>query len=467
MVLRFAFLFSLTLFVSCAGQRRHLSPVTGNEFTLFPVDRRTPERITCHGETDARFACFAKELEAGSRSLDVAGALTVTTPDGKTNTFTHTDELNQAALKVSKDTQFPAGSITKMFLAAAAVSLSQEGALDLHTPIFHYLPELKPNVGVGSVTLHQLMTHTSGLGNPQQCESAAKGEAAVDDLPDLLKTYGHQPLWAPPGAVFNYSNLGYSFVALVIERVTGAPFETAVKERVLIPAGIGGATFGPDRGAVRGHRSDDVQIAPRCRAMWPSGGLMLSVTELDHWGRNLTKPDASKLGRPLVETLTAPHVLTGDRPGATYGYGVVRFEHSGVMIYTHSGRLEDFSAFLAWSPDRGASVAAFANRSEMVVVRAGFRALSTFLFLSEDWQPPSGSAFPLSAYVGDYVDRVGTLGRVRVSLEGEELTIDYLDGPPPLLPANFRFVFEPGAPRARYIVTPVGVGTRQDQSSPH
>jgi hypothetical protein len=56
---------------------------------------------------------------------------------------------------------------------------------------------------------------------------------------------------------------------------------------------------------------------------------------------------------------------------------------------------------------------------------------------------------------------VGTLGRLRVSQEGDHLAIDYLDGPPPLLPPSFRFAFEPGATHARYVVTPVGVGQRQ------
>jgi hypothetical protein len=96
----------------------------------------------------------------------------------------------------------------------------------------------------------------------------------------------------------------------------------------------------------------------------------------------------------------------------------------------------------------------------MLVMPAGFRALSTFLSLPPDWQPQQVPAHPLAAYTGVYRDEVGTLGRLRVSLEGEQLVIDYLDGPPPLLPPGFGFAFEPGATRARYVVSPVGVGQR-------
>jgi len=437
----------------CSGPIRQLHPVNGNEFTLFPNERAKPPPIDCSGSLEERCACFAKELEQQGQKLDLSGAFAVATPDGQIRAFTRTDELNQKQLEVGEDTRFPAASVTKMFLAAAAVSLSQDGSLDLQQPISRYLPELAGEVGAGPATLHQLLTHTSGLGSPPQCE---QGE---EDLPGLLDKYGKQPLFAPPGAVFNYSNLGYSFVALVLERVAGQPFERIVAERVLIPAGIPGASFGPDQVAVRGHLPDSIQVPPRCRAMWPSGGLVLSVRELAQWAGQMARPEASKLGG-VLQVLMAPQLAMDDRAGAAYGYGVRRFEHGGLTIFNHPGGLEDFSSFVAWSPERQLGVAAFANRGAIPLAAVGFRALSTFLSLPEDWRPPPGPAHPLSAYVGVYVDQAGSLGRLQVSLEGDDLVIDYRDKAPALLPANFRFAFESGAERPRYVVTPVGVGVR-------
>jgi CubicO group peptidase (beta-lactamase class C family) len=439
---------------SCAGARRQLHAVTSNEFTLFPSEQGQPRPVACSGTTDQRFDCFVKELDAAGRSLDAGGAFALAA-DGKIRSFARTDTLNQRALTITDATRFPAASVTKMFLAAAAVSLSLEGALDLHAPIARYLPELKSDEGVGSTTLHQLMTHTSGLANPAQCTRA------TEDLSDLYKVHSKDRLLAPPGAVFNYSNMGYSFVALVLERVTGKPFETVVAERVLNPAGIPGATFGLGTVAVRGHAPDGVTRMPRCRAMSPSGGLVLSVRELAQWAEQLARPATSKLGRPLLELLTAPHVKLEELPGGAYGYGVARFDHDGLTLYNHSGRLEDFGAFVVWSPERNVGAAAFSNGTEPGAVAAGLRAMSTFLSLSPDWRPSRKPAHPLSAYAGIYVDKVGTLGRLSVKLEGNALAIDYLDKPPPLLPARFRFVFEPGTPRARYVVTPVGVGERE------
>lgn len=440
------------LALACAGPVRELHALSGDEFTLFPPDRRSPPPLECSGSTDQRFACLTEQAKRMSTELDMAGGFAVVTADGIIRAFARGDALNQGVHVIDPDTRFPVGSVTKMFLGAALVSLSLEGAVELREPIARYVPELSAGSGVGQVTLHQLLTHTSGLGNPPQCE------APEDDLPQVLARHGSGPLWSPPGLLVNYSNVGYSFAAMVLERVTSKPFEQSVQERVLIPAGIAGAGFGPDRAPVRGHREGPLE--PRCRAMWPSGGLLLSVRELARWAHVLSRPEASPLGRPLIEQLTALQVRWDDRPGSGYGYGVRRFEHGGLQILHHSGRLPGFTALVAWSPERELGVAAVGNTSNPVLFGAGFRALSTFLSLPADWQPPPGPAHPLAAYTGVYRDEVATLGTLRVSLEEGSLVIDYLDGPPPLLPPGFRFVFLPGAERADYVVTPVGVGKR-------
>lgn len=443
----------LALGLACSGPGRQLHPLSGDTFGVFPARRGAPTPVRCSGEVDQRFACFRAELEARAADKDVAGAFALATPDGQLRSLTLTDALNERS-PLTDETRFAAASVSKMFLAAAAVSLEQEGALDLSLPISRYLPELTGDASVGRASLHQLLTHTSGLDSPPQCERA------TNDLPAILREHGNRRLLAPPGAVYNYSNVGYSFVALVIERVTARRFEDVVRERVTLPAGIPGASYGPDQVQVLRHGPDS--MPPRCRAMWPSGGLVLGVRELARWASELAHPDTSKLGRSLIERLTAPHVLKTDRPRSAYGYGVDRFEHDGVTIFSHGGRLEDATAFVAWAPERGLGVAAFANTGESALVTAAsFRALSTFLSISNDWAPPQQPAHPLGTYTGLYVDEAGTLGRVRVSLEDGELVFDYLDKAPPLLPAAFNFAVEPGAAHARYIVTPVGVGERR------
>ncbi len=177
----------------------------------------------------------------------------------------------------------------------------------------------------------------------------------------------------------------------------------------------------------------------------------------------MNTPDTHPLGRELVDALTASYVPTGDRPGETYGYGVTTTTHGGLRFHNHGGNLDDFSAYVAWVPVRRFAALAMTNSHGGAPAVAVLRGLSLFLDLPDDWRASAdGMAHPLTAYLGTYADRRSSLGRVRVRLDGEGLAYDYLDGPPALLPAQFRFKFVPGDERARFLVTAVGVGERVD-----
>jgi CubicO group peptidase (beta-lactamase class C family) len=150
------------------------------------------------------------------------------------------------ALPTTLDTLFPLMSVTKMFTAATVVSLAQQGVVDLQRPIAAYLSELAPNSELGTVTLHQLLTHTAGLVDDPH-HSLCEGGAALSDA----ITQAH--LGARPGTVYLYSNIGYSLAGLVIERATSRPFQDVLRERVLLPMDMTSATFDFAKVQLRGH----------------------------------------------------------------------------------------------------------------------------------------------------------------------------------------------------------------------
>jgi CubicO group peptidase (beta-lactamase class C family) len=352
-------------------------------------------------------------------------------------------------------------SVTKMFTAATVVSLAQQGVLDLQRPIATYLSELAPNSELGTVTLHQLLTHTAGLVDDPH-HSLCEGGAALSNA----ITQAH--LGARPGTVYLYSNIGYSLAGLVIERATSRPFQDVVRERVLLPMDMTSATFDFTKVQLRGH-PEGAGARSRCPLAAPAGGLIASVRDLARWARAMSEPSSHPLGQPLVDTLTRPYVETGARPDESYGYGVWRTRRGNVWVYHHGGEVQDFSSYVAWVPEKrlGSATAMNLGRGAMVNTIGGtlgvvvLRELSVLLDLPDDWRPNvEGSPRPLNAYVGTYVDRKSWLGRVRVRLDGERLALDYLDGPPALLPPSFAFRFVPGQNRARFVVTVVGVGER-------
>jgi CubicO group peptidase (beta-lactamase class C family) len=435
-----------TSLVGCA-QKPYLHWQGGDVFAVTEDPGRAPTQIECPGTTEQRFECFTELLK--KRAGSTSGAFGVVERDRVL--FRTATEPGQS-FQTSWDTLFPLGSVTKMFTAATAVRLAKDGALDLQRPIARYIPELAESE-LGRATLHQLLSHTAGvLDSPDQPLCVGVGE--------LSAVVRRAHVGAEPGAVYLYSNTGYSLVGIIIERATRKKFENVMRESVLSPMGLASATFDGASLQVRGH-SEVPPTSKRCRAMYPPGGLIMSSRDLSRWAQAMSNPDTHPLGRGVVDALTAPHVLTGNRPGETYGYGVGTAVHGGVRVYNHGGGVEDFSAFIAWVPERRFSSFAVANRAGGAPSVAVTRGLSLFLDLPADWRPTaSGQSHPLNAYLGTYLDRRSSLGRVHVRLEGERLAFDYLDGPPALLPAKFQFQFGPDDQRARFLVTAVGIGER-------
>jgi CubicO group peptidase (beta-lactamase class C family) len=121
------------------------------------------------------------------------------------------------------------GSISKSFAAIVVLQEVEAGRLDLHTSVNELLPWLELPEPFGPITLHHLMTHTSGLAAGTEDAPTGLGVAT------LLRSV---PATFPPGAHFWYSNDAYKLVGLVLERVTSTPAHELIRQRVLEPLGM-------------------------------------------------------------------------------------------------------------------------------------------------------------------------------------------------------------------------------------
>lgn len=135
----------------------------------------------------------------------------------------------EGGIPVSMDTKFRIASITKSVTALLIMQLVEEALVSLDQP----LDELLPECSLGAyheITLHHLLRHTSGLANEPDLTYAEKltGRAIVNRLLE-----GQSP--AGPTGSFNYNNLDYILLGLIIERFRGQPYETVVQQRILDP----------------------------------------------------------------------------------------------------------------------------------------------------------------------------------------------------------------------------------------
>jgi CubicO group peptidase (beta-lactamase class C family) len=135
------------------------------------------------------------------------------------------------------DTKFNLGSINKVFTKLAIAQLAERGKLSLSDPLIRYLPDY-PNPEVAKkITLEQLASHTSGLGDIFT-ERFPSLRDKLTSLPAYLPLFADKPLEFEPGARSSYSNAGYVVLGLVIERVSGVDYYTYVRQNVFTPAGM-------------------------------------------------------------------------------------------------------------------------------------------------------------------------------------------------------------------------------------
>lgn len=133
-------------------------------------------------------------------------------------------------LKNSKKTIYDIGSVTKQFTAAAILKLEIQGKLSVNDPISKYFAEIPEEKK--EITLHHLLTHTSGLGTSIGSDYEEISETDFLDQIFALK------LKSTIGEKFRYSNAGYSLLSIIIEKVSGMGYETYLSKVLFRPAGM-------------------------------------------------------------------------------------------------------------------------------------------------------------------------------------------------------------------------------------
>src|SRR5258705_9931281 len=134
-------------------------------------------------------------------------------------------------------TKFNLGSINKSFTSVAIAQLAQQGKLSFNDPIGKYLPDYPNKTVAAKVTIHQLLTHTSGMRSYFNDEFM-KRRASLRTLADLLPFFFNDPLDFEPGEKMQYSNSGYVVLGLIVERLTKQSYFDYVREHIFKPAGM-------------------------------------------------------------------------------------------------------------------------------------------------------------------------------------------------------------------------------------
>ena len=308
-------------------------------------------------------------------------------------------------LAVGPSTLFQIGSTTKTYTATAIMALAEAGEVGLDDPVRGYVPELrlKDEAAARAVSVVQLLNHSAGW-NGDFFEDTGDGE---DALAKYVAKMAQLEQVSPPGAVASYNNAAYVLAGRLIEKVTGQPYEAAIRRLILEPLGCDesfffagevmtrrfavGNGYNEQQGAVTVARP---LLLPRNSA--PAAGLFSTARDQIRYARfhlGQAPPDGGTpvLARETLDRMKAPTIsMPGGTPGDWVGISWFLRDIDGVRVAAHDGSTNGQQSALEIIPERNFAVTVLTNSATGLQMNPELIkwAQETYLGLAEK-EPPA------------------------------------------------------------------------------
>jgi CubicO group peptidase (beta-lactamase class C family) len=297
------------------------------------------------------------------------------------------------AAPVTVDDRFHLGSDTKAMTALLAAQLVEQGRLRWNSTLGEVFPELAGRMdrALAKVTLEQLLSHSGGLpGDTDAFVAAVTRAMQADGNLDrmryaLLRDWCVQPLAAPAGTRFIYSNLGYTLVGAMLERTTGSTWDELIVQRVYGPLGLATAGLGPQATLGRvdaplGHLRVDGALQAMLAGpngdnpavIGPAGLAHMSILDFARWAgwqagegrRGLALVSAATLRKMHTPVIDIPASGGPGRPRAgryALGWGQVEVAWAAQPLLQHTGSNGMNLAQIWLDPQRDAAIVLTTN----------------------------------------------------------------------------------------------------------
>jgi CubicO group peptidase (beta-lactamase class C family) len=258
---------------------------------------------------------------------------------------------------VTPHTPFILGSVSKSLTALAVMQLVEAGKVELDAPVQRYLPWFRVADADASarITVRHLLYHTSGLPEITNTMEAATLEEYTRNLRTVV-------LESPVGSRHGYCSCNYRVLGLIVETVSGQPFESYMQQHVFAPLQMQ-HSYASEQPALQDGLAQGYQWlfglsvptnSPYNTSNAPGGYLISSVEDLSHvliaemnGGRFGAASVVSAAG---VAAMQQPGVLTGHSDGSSYGMGWVNGPVGGVPVIYHNGAGFNFHSLLLIEP---------------------------------------------------------------------------------------------------------------------
>jgi len=264
---------------------------------------------------------------------------------------------------VKPETVFQSGSVGKQFTATAVLMLVEEGKVSLNDPLTKYFKDAPASWK--DATVRELLSHTAGFGDYPKNFNFRK-DWTEDELLNLVESI---PLAYPPGTKWEYSNLGFLTLGILIHRVTGEFYGDFLQQRIFHPLGmtstriISEADIVPNRAAgyrlVKGELKNQEWVAPAMNTT-ADGSLYFTTLDLAKWDAALYTEKLLKRSS-LDEMWTVAKLKNGQPNKGHYGFGWFIDERNGHRCIHHDGSWQGFETAIDRYVDDQLTVIALTN----------------------------------------------------------------------------------------------------------
>jgi CubicO group peptidase (beta-lactamase class C family) len=305
---------------------------------------------------------------------------------------------------------FRLGSTTKMFTAAALLTLAENNKIKMNEPIGNRVKGL--NARLSQVTPHHLLSNSAGI------RDFAAPVISNDDpsLGNMVRGWKDDVFFADQGEIYSYSSPGYWLSGFVVEELQGKPYADAMTELLFKPVGMERTTLRPFLAITypfaTGHVVQEgtaTIIRPMFNnvAMWPAGSIFSNAKDLSRWVialMNEGKVEGKQLlSASLINQMVQHHVSVPGENDSYYGYGLTVFKYKGMEFVGHGGFSRGYGSMIQMVPSRKFAVIVLTNKSGETMRKSLNKAMELGLGLKDDEEKPAPVAAVTDAEMKEYV----------------------------------------------------------------
>ena len=269
-------------------------------------------------------------------------------------------------LRVTAQTVFPVGSITKQFTAAAVMMLVERGKVNLDASIARYLPAAPHG---NRITVRELLNQTSGLPDYLEDKPLLAAIMAGTDgphaIPSLVALVQNKPLHFKPGTKYEYSNTNYALAGMLVARVSGMPYGQFLRREIFAAQGLTSTQYlrttvasGPDVSRGYNYAKGRFTLIPRFSMDWgnAAGAIASTAEDLVRWDHAFFTGAVIPLSAVRIATTPPAHIVMivskdpANDLGIGYAFGWVQARAEGRQMIWHNGGLPGARAMNATFP---------------------------------------------------------------------------------------------------------------------